>query len=84
MTGCAPVVSVAALLMSAAAIGATASAAPSPAPVQPIEVDQVATPTGMRPVVREVLVRFDAGTSARAQSAARTTVLDSEIGRAHV
>jgi subtilisin family serine protease len=63
--------------MCAAAVGATASAAASPVPVQPvIEVEQVATPTGTRPVVRDVLVRFDAGTSVRAQPGTRSRVLD--------
>jgi subtilisin family serine protease len=47
------------------------------APVQSIgPVEQVATPTGMRPVVRDVLVKFRAGTTARVQADVRSEALD--------
>ena len=39
-------------------------------------VEQVATPTGMRPVVRDVLVKFRAGTTARVQADVRSEALD--------
>ena len=68
---------VAALLVSSAAIAASATASASPVSAQsPIAVDQIATPTGMRPVVRDVLVKFDAGTAVRAQAAARSAAFD--------
>jgi len=61
----------------AVAIGAPVAASAAPAPAQPIgPVAMVATPSGMRPVVNEVLVRFGAGTTVRAQSGARSAALD--------
>ncbi len=68
---------VAAFLVSSAAIAAASSASASPSPAQsPIAVDQIATPTGIRPAVRDVLVRFDPGTAVRSQAGARSRVLD--------
>ena len=68
---------VAALLVSSAAIAASATASASPVSAQsPIAVDQIATPTGMRPVVRDVLVKFRTGTTARVQAAARSAAFD--------
>lgn len=64
-------------VVASAAIAAPVAATAAPAPVQPIgPVAMVATPSGMRPVVNEVLVRFGAGTTARAQSGARSAALD--------
>jgi len=56
---------------------AASGVAMAAAPVQSIgPVEQVATPTGMRPVVRDVLVKFRAGTTARVQADVRSEALD--------
>jgi subtilisin family serine protease len=68
---------IAAVVVASAAIAVPAGATAAPASVQPIgPVAMVATPSGLRPVVNEVLVRFAAGTPVRAQSGARSAVLD--------
>ncbi len=65
-----------AVIVASAAIAAPV-AAMAAAPVQSIgPVEQVATPTGMRPVVRDVLVKFRAGTTARVQADVRSEALD--------
>lgn len=67
-------------LIAAVAIGAATAPAPvlgASAPVSSInEVELIATPTGTRPVLRDVLVRFDSGTAARSRSGTRSRVLD--------
>ena len=68
---------VAALLVSSAAVAAATSTSASPTPAQsPIAVEQIATPTGIRPVVRDVLVKFRTGTTARVQAATRSAAFD--------
>ena len=71
---------VAALLVSSAAVAAASSTSASPTPAQsPIAVEQIATPTGIRPVVRDVLVKFRTGTTARVQAATRSAALRGEV-----
>lgn len=60
----------AAVAVPAVALGASAALPPVGGP------DQIATPTGMRPVVRDVLVRFDPGTAVRSQAGVRSRALD--------
>ena len=67
----------AAVVGTSVAIAAPVTAMAATAPVQSIgPVEQVATPTGMRPVVRDVLVKFRAGTTARVQADVRSEALD--------
>ena len=66
-----------AVALASAAISVPAVALGAAAPMPPIgEPDLVATPTGIEPVVRDVLVRFRSGTAARAQSGVRSRALD--------
>ena len=63
--------------VASAAIAVPAVALGAPAALPPIGPAQmIATPSGMRPVVRDVLVRFGAGTAARSRAGTRTAVLD--------
>ena len=65
-----------AVIAASVAIAAS-GVAMAAAPVQSIgPVEQVATPTGMRPVVHDVLVKFRAGTTARVQADVRSEALD--------
>ena len=65
-----------AVIAASVAIAAS-GVAMAAAPVRSIgPVEQVATPTGMRPVVRDVLVKFRAGTTARVQADVRSEALD--------
>ena len=67
----------AAVVGTSVAIAAPVTAMAATAPVQSIgPVEQMATPTGMRPVVRDVLVKFRAGTTARVQADVRSEALD--------
>ena len=67
----------AAVVGTSVAIAAPVTAMAATAPVQSIgPVEQVATPTGMRPVVHDVLVKFRAGTTARVQADVRSEALD--------
>ena len=59
-----------AIVVPAVALGAPASMPPIGEPAL------IATPSGLNPVVRDVLVRFSAGTAVRAQAGARTRALD--------
>ena len=67
---------IAAAVIASAAVTAPMTGLGAPASLPPIgQVEQIATPTGMRPVVRDVLVKFDAGTAVRAQPDTRSRVL---------
>ena len=66
-----------AVAFASAAIAVPAVALGAPDSMPPIgEPDLIATPTGIDPVVREVLVRFSADTAVRTQAGARTRALD--------
>jgi subtilisin family serine protease len=68
---------VAIMAVAAAAAGAPVAGIGAPASPPPIgEPDLIATPTGVRPVVRDVLVKFEPGTAARTSSTIRTQALD--------
>jgi len=60
----------AAVALPASALGAPVSLPPAGSP------DLIATPTGIRPAVRDVLVRFDPGTAVRSEAVVRSRALD--------
>ena len=68
-------VAVIAISASAAAVPAASVAAPAVEPLAD-QVVALATPDGLRPVVTDVLVRFDPGTPARNRARVRSRVLD--------
>ena len=68
-------VAVIAISASAAAVPAASVAAPAAEPLAD-QVVALATPDGLRPVVTDVLVRFDPGTPARNRAGVRSRVLD--------
>ena len=67
-------VAVIAISASAAAVPAASVAAPAAEPLAD-QVVALATPDGLRPVVTDVLVRFDPGTPARNRAGVRSRVL---------
>ena len=63
--------------VASAAVALPCSALGAPASLPPVGgPDMIATPTGMRPVVRDVLVKFEPGTAVRRSSRIRAQALD--------